>query len=54
LSVYLRRDNIASFNWTKLKLKTNIGTKLYHFDTWQNYGMTHVKINKKLKIFTKN
>jgi len=28
---------------TKLKLKTNIGTKLSHFDTWQNYEVTHVK-----------
>jgi len=29
-------DNIASFftkNGTKLKLKSNIGTKLIHFDT---------------------
>jgi len=36
LSVNLRMNNIASFFTkieTKLKLKTNIGTKLSHFDT---------------------
>jgi len=31
-----------------LKLKTNIGTKLSHFDTWQNCEVTRVK-NKKIK-----
>jgi len=34
---------------TKLKLKTNIGTKLSHFDTWHNSEVTRVKIIKKLK-----
>jgi len=29
-----------------LKLKTNIGTKLSHFDTWHNDEVTRVK-NKK-------
>jgi len=31
-----------------LKLKTNIGTKLRHFDMWHNYEVTRVK-NKKIK-----
>jgi len=31
-----------------LKLKTNIGTKLNHFDTWHNGEMTRVK-NKKIQ-----
>jgi len=46
LSLNLRRDNIASFftkNETKLKLKTNIGTKLNHFDMWHNYEVTCVE-----------
>jgi len=30
-----------------LKLKTNIGTKLSHFDTWHNGEVTRVK-NKKI------
>jgi len=34
-----------------LKLKTNIGNKLSHFDMWHNCEMTRVKIKKKkLKI----
>jgi len=40
------RDNIAPFftkNETKLKLKTNIETKLRLLDTWHNYEMTCVK-----------
>jgi len=32
-----------------LKIKTNIGTKLSHFDTWHNYEVTHVKNFKNLK-----
>jgi len=32
-----------------LKLKTNIGTKLSHFDTWHNGEMTRVKIKKKIQ-----
>jgi len=28
---------------TKLKLKTNIGTKLNHFDKWHNCKVTRVK-----------
>jgi len=28
---------------TKLKLKTNIRTKLSHFDMWHNGEVTHVK-----------
>ena len=46
------RDNIASLlqkNETKLKLKTNIGTKLNHFDKWHNYGVTRVKNKKNSK-----
>jgi len=35
-----------------LKLKTNIGTKLGHFDTWHNSVMTRVK--KKFKKKSKN
>jgi len=35
-----------------LELKTNIGTKLSHFDMWHNYEVTHVK-NKKLKTIEK-
>jgi len=27
-----------------LKLQTNIGIKLSHFDTWHNYDVTRVKI----------
>jgi len=38
---------------TKLKLKTNIGTKSSHFDTWHNGEMTRVK-NKKFKKNSKN
>jgi len=34
---------------TKLKLKTNIGTKLSHFGTWQNYEVTRVKNKKKIQ-----
>jgi len=33
---------------TKLKLKTNIGSKLSHFDTWHNCEETRVKTNKKI------
>jgi len=33
-----------------LKLKTNIGTKLSHFDMWHNGEMTHVKKKFKKKI----
>jgi len=33
-----------------LKLKTNIGTKLNHFDTWHNCEVTRVK---KILIFFK-
>jgi len=29
-----------------LKLKTNIGTKLSHFDTWHNCEVTRVKKKK--------
>jgi len=25
-------------NWTKFKLKTNIGIKLSHFDTWHGWN----------------
>jgi len=33
-----------------LKLKTNIGTKLSHFDTWHKCGVTRIKkIQKKFK-----
>jgi len=32
-----------------LKLKTNIETKLSHFDTWHNREATRVKKNKKIK-----
>jgi len=32
-----------------LKLKTNIGNKLCHFDTWHNYEVTCVKNKKNLK-----
>jgi len=40
---------------TKLKLKTNIGTKLSHFDTLHNCEVTRVKNkNKKLKKLKKN
>jgi len=31
---------------TKLKLKTNIGTKLNHFDMWHNCEVTRVKTKK--------
>jgi len=31
---------------TKLKLKTNIGTKLSHFDMWHDCGVTRVKKKK--------
>jgi len=31
---------------TKLKLKTNIGTKLSHFDTWHDREVTRVKKKK--------
>jgi len=37
---------------TKLKLKTNIGTKLNYFDTWHNCKMKRVKnlkIQKKIQ-----
>jgi len=37
---------------TKLKLKTNIGTKLNHFDMWGNYEVTYVQ-NKKIKKIQK-
>jgi len=37
-----------------LKLKTNIGTKLSHFDTWQNYEVTRVKNLKNSKKNKKN
>jgi len=33
LSLNLRSDNIAREIGTKLKLKTNLGIKLNHFDT---------------------
>jgi len=33
-----------------LKLKTNIGTKLSHFDTWQKCEVTRVKKKKFKKI----
>jgi len=36
-----------------LKLKTNIGTKLSHFDTWHNYEVTSVKISKRIKKIKK-
>jgi len=39
---------------TKLKLKTNIGTKLSHFDTWHNCEVTCVKKKKIQKKNTKN
>ena len=32
-----------------MKLKTNIGTKLSHFDMWHNYEVTRVKNSKKFK-----
>jgi len=35
-----------------LKLKTNIGTKLSHFDMWHNCEVTRVK-NKKFKKIKK-
>jgi len=34
---------------TKLKLKTNIGTKLNHFDMWHNCEVTRVNTKKILK-----
>jgi len=37
-----------------LKLKTNIGTKLSHFDMWHNGEMTRVKNKKKSKTIFKN
>jgi len=37
-----------------LKLKTNIGTKLSHFDTWQNCEVTRVKKKKIKKKIKKN
>jgi len=37
-----------------LKLKTNIGTKLSHFDMWHNGKMTHVKNKKNSKKNSKN
>jgi len=38
-------------NRTKLKLKTNIGTKLNHFDMAHNCGVTRVKrIQKKCGV----
>jgi len=36
-----------------LKLKTNIRTKLSHFDMWYNGEMTRVKNKKKFKKFKK-
>jgi len=38
---------------TKLKLKTNKGTKLNHFDTWHNCEVTCVKNSKIFKKFKK-
>jgi len=32
-----------------LKVKTNIGTKLSHFDTWHNGEITRVKNSKKIQ-----
>jgi len=37
-----------------LKLKTNIGIKLSHFDTWHNGEMTRVKNKIKIKKIQKN
>jgi len=37
-----------------LKLKTNIGTELIHFDTWHNCEVTRVKIKKKIQKIKKN
>jgi len=34
---------------TKLKLKTNIGSKLSHFDMWHNCEVARVKNKKKFK-----
>jgi len=36
-----------------LKLKTNIGTKLSHFDTWHDCEVTRVKKKKILKNIKK-
>jgi len=36
-----------------LKLKTNIGTKLSHFDTWHNCEVTRVKNKKNYKNYKK-
>jgi len=35
---------------TKLKLKTNVRTKLNHFDMWHNPDVTRVKNKNKIKI----
>jgi len=37
-----------------LKLKTNIGSKLSHFDTWHDCEVTRVTKKKNLKKFKKN
>jgi len=36
-----------------VKLKTNIGIKLSHFDTWHNCEVTRVKNKKKFKKIQK-
>jgi len=36
-----------------VKLKTNIGTKLSHFDTWHNCEVKRVKDKKNSKKFKK-
>ena len=44
---------IFTKNRTKLKLKTNIWTRLNHFDMWHNCGVTHVKKFKKKEKYKK-